>query len=81
MFFSSGFFGSLLTGSGKWNANLAAKAFEFVPAGGKKKTIPYESIHGVRSTPGVMWSEVTIESSKGSVKFDGIGNGSVRVTC
>ena len=44
MFFSSGFFGSLLTGSGKWNASLAAKAFEFFPAGGKKKAIPYESI-------------------------------------
>lgn len=74
MFFSSGFFGSLLTGSGKWNATLAAKAFEFFPAGGMKKTIPYGSIYSVRSNPGVMWSEVTIESSKGSVNFDGIGN-------
>ena len=54
------------SGSGKWNASLAAKAIKFFPAGGKK-AIPYESICSMWSNPRVMWSEVTIESSKGSV--------------
>lgn len=74
MYFSSGFFGSLLTGSGKWSASLSAKGFEFSKGGERKQAIPYESICGLRSVPGVMWSEIAIESSKGSVRFDGIGN-------
>lgn len=75
MYFFSGFFGSLLTGSGKWSVNLTAKAFEFVRLGERKKIIPYESIHSLKSMQGVMWSEVVIDSVRGSIRFDGIGNG------
>lgn len=76
MHFSSGFFGSLLTGSEKWTVNLTAKAFEFVRLGVRKKTIiPYETIHSLESIQGVMWSEVMIDSVRGVIRFDGIGNG------
>jgi DNA helicase IV len=74
MHFSSGLFGSLLTGSGKWTVNLTAKAFEFARAGERKKVIPYESIHSLDFTQGVVWSEVAIDSARGAIRFDGIGN-------
>ena len=75
MHFSSGLFGSLFTGSGKWTVNLTAKTFEFARAGERKKVIPYESIHSLESMQGLVWSEVAVDSGRGAIRFDGIGNG------
>lgn len=79
MHFSSGLFGSLLTGSGKWTVNLTARAFEFTRAGERKKVVPYESIHSLESVQGLVWSEVAVDSVRGTIRFDGIGNGDARI--
>lgn len=74
MIFSSGFFGSLLTGSGKWSAILTATAFDFTKAGQRRVSIAYDSINSLECSPGVMWSEISIGSKSGLIRFDGIGN-------
>lgn len=74
MIFSSGFFGSLLTGSGKWSAILAATAFDFTKAGQGRVSIPFDSINALACSPGVVWSEISIGSKSGSIRFDGIRN-------
>lgn len=74
MRFSSGFFGALLTGSGEWDAALTADAFEFGQQGHEHVRVFYDSIYALKCTPGVVWSEIIIESSQRSLRFDGIGN-------
>lgn len=72
--FSSGFFGSLLTGSGRWTVTLAATTLDFVKPGQPRISLRYDSIHEHRRKPGVVWSGLTIASSQGEMRLDGIGN-------
>ena len=74
MKFSSGFFGALFTGAGKWEATLTANTFEFRQQGQKRVRFSYASIHSLKSTHGVIWSEIIIESPQRSLRFGGIGN-------
>lgn len=77
-YFSSGFFGALLTKSNKWTAIISTKTFNLMEEGKKKVSIPYESINAIVCKPGVVWAEIEINSQLGVRRLDGIGNSEAR---
>jgi DNA helicase-4 len=73
MRFSSGFFGGLLTGAGEWEIKLG-KPGVTLTKGGKSTKVDYLSISAVQVTPGFLWSNIRLRSSKSDFSFDGISN-------
>lgn len=74
MRFSSGFFGSLLTGSGNWEINLDHQELRIQKGGKRTISISYTSISLVNITPGLVWANVRIQSSNQLFEIDGITN-------
>lgn len=73
MQFSSGFFGGLLTGSGKWAIHLGKPGIS-LNKGHETTKVDYLSIYSVQVAPGVIWSNIRLQSLDGSFSFDGISN-------
>jgi DNA helicase-4 len=74
MHFSASYFGSILTGSGRWEINLDTQELHFRSGGKSAISIDYPSVSSVNVTPGVIWANVKIRSSEQLVELDGITN-------
>jgi len=74
MHFSPGFFGSILTSSGKWGINLDQEGLVIQRRDIGASIIDYESVKLVSVTQGVIWATVTIQHSEGLLALRGISN-------
>jgi DNA helicase-4 len=72
MKFAPGFFGALLTGSGRWELTLSARTLDCSAADGRPTIIDLESIHDVTEKPGVIWNEIIIKTGTGEIRLDGL---------
>lgn len=74
MRFTPGFFGSLLTGAGKWEIRLDKSDLCICSNGSHESKIDYPSIIEVGVTPGLVWADVKLRASGQSFDFGGIAN-------
>ncbi|MDO8990060.1 MAG: UvrD-helicase domain-containing protein [Sideroxyarcus sp.] len=79
MQFSTGFFGSLLTGSGRWKVNLDHQELSIQHGGSLTRRIFYPSVTSVTLTRGAIWSKVRIRSSDLEIELGGITNSHARL--
>lgn len=72
--FSPGFFGTLLSNSGRWQLELAKDRITFSQYNNHRINIKYEDISKYDLSIGSVWSTITINSNSSTISFDGITN-------